>query len=170
MRSGDNTCMNLFSKGMSSAFSISYCLHMPTEVRKYVPLHFKKPLLVNGIVLTRAFIIVCFFSFSGNKNKYLSLNLVVVCTETYGNRSFRFLYKRNRIEQRNGKFHALVFPTPFPRSTNFPILSNNDERQKCLVTCCALLVILLDRKMLKAGDLARREDRRVKGVKIGKTR
>ena len=84
------------------------------------------------------------------KNKYLSLNLAVVRTETYGNRSFRFLYKRNRIEQRNGKFHALVFPTPFPRSTNFPILSNNDERQKCLVTCCALLVILLAEKSLSS--------------------
>ena len=28
---------------------------------------------------------------------------------------------------------------------------------------------ILDRNMIKAGDLARREDRRVKGVKIGKT-
>ena len=121
---------------------------MPTEVRKYVPSHFKKPLLVNGIVLTRAFIIVIFFSFSANKNKYLSLNLAVIRMETYGNRLFRFLYKRNRIEQRNGKFHALVFPTPVPRSTNFPILSNNDERQKCLVTCCALLVILLAEKSM----------------------
>ena len=29
----------------------------------------------------------------------------------YGNESFRFQHKRNRIEQRNEKFHALSFPT-----------------------------------------------------------
>ena len=48
----------------------------------YVPLHFKKPLLVTGIVLTRAFIIVCFVCFYSEPDiKYLSLNLAVNRTE-----------------------------------------------------------------------------------------
>ena len=48
-------------------------------MRKYVLLHFKKPLLVTGVVFTRAFIIVCFVSFSSilNRKQNLSLNLAV---------------------------------------------------------------------------------------------
>ena len=119
---------------------------MPAEVRKYVPLHFKKPLLVTGIVLTRAFIIVCFVSFSGiltGNHRSSKILVLELGGKSYGSKSFRFQHKRNRIEQRNGMFHALSFPLTFPRSKNFPILSNNDERQKCFVTCCALLVILI---------------------------
>ena len=50
---------------------------MPTEVRKYVRLHFKKPPLVTGIVLTRAFIIVCqLFQYSEpEENKIFVLEL-----------------------------------------------------------------------------------------------
>ena len=47
-------------------------------------------------------------------------------------------------------FMLSVFPRPFPRSTNFPILSNSDKRQKCLVSCCALLVILLTEKSMSS--------------------
>ena len=47
-------------------------------------------------------------------------------------------------------FMLSVFPQAFPRSKNFPILSNNDERHKCLVTCCALLVILLAEKSMSS--------------------
>ena len=70
---------------------------MPTEVRNYVPLHFKKPLLVTGIVSTRAFIIVCFVSFSGIKNKIFVLELG---GKSYVSKSFRSEHKgnKNRIE------------------------------------------------------------------------
>ena len=44
---------------------------MPTEVRKYVPLHFKKPLLVTGIVLTRALIIVSSPEPSGSQGELI---------------------------------------------------------------------------------------------------
>ena len=128
---------------------------MPTEVRKYVPLHFKKPLLVTGIVLTRAsllFILSAFPVFEPEIIvKYLSLNLAVNRTERRKQVvSLPAQAKLNRIEQRNGMFHALSFPQTFPRSKNFPILSNNDERQKCSVTCCALLVILLAEKSMSS--------------------
>ena len=127
---------------------------MPTEVRKYVRLHFnKKPLRVPGIVLTRAFIIVCFVSFSNILNrKYNKIFVLELGGKSYGSKSFRFQHKRNRIEKNSvmKSFMLSVFPRLFPRSINFPILSNNDERQKCFVTCCALLVILLTEKSMSS--------------------
>ena len=79
---------------------------MPTEVRKHVPLHFKKPLLVTGIFLARGFIIDRFVSFSGNK---IDLFVLELGGKLYGGKSFRFEHKQNRIEQRNEKFHAFSF-------------------------------------------------------------
>ena len=95
--------------------------------------------------------LVCFVSLSGilngNRSKIFVLELG---GKSYGSRSFCFQHKQNRIEQRNEKFHALSFPQTFPRSKKFPILSNNDECQKCLVTCWALLVLPLAEKSMSS--------------------
>ena len=73
---------------------------MPIEVRKYVPLHFKKPILVTDIVLTRAFINhYCLFCqlFRYFEPDIVKIFVLELGGKSYGNKSFR-QDKRNRIE------------------------------------------------------------------------